>query len=446
MSKVSDNSNLIESAQQLLKRNLCIPEYQRAYTWNKKNLSKMIEDFMYFLNSDYKHSEYYLGTVLLHKEAGIEKFNIIDGQQRITTLLLMLKFCNHSSFIDIEYDNPKSQFRIKENYKLIVELLKDNSNLVAEIFEKIRFTIIETDNVDDAFTFFDTQNSRGVQPSVLVLLKSFNLRAISKNKFDIQKKCALTWEGHEKVQNNKELYLSEESEKLEWLIKIFFYRVRKWRGEQKADFGSYDTFRDSFTNEMRISKKEEYKKYPSFINQITIKNDIEIIQKSKNSDWFEFAIRQPIYQGEGFFLFVDHYAKLLDNLMKVDVYNGKKFMELVAVHKSGSRFIASFISIVTLTYYDRFGEDKLKVFVKNLDILLTNIRLLQGRILKQTMDIQFIRGENKYFKKNILDFLSMAFDTDEVLEGIKRISLVEYKLTDNTVQKRFSKKHQEFWR
>lgn len=439
----------IISASELLQKNLIIPEYQRAYTWGEKNISKMIEDFEDFLGSDYQHLEYYLGTILLHKEKkddGKTRFNIIDGQQRITTLLLILKVSNQKSFldpVDIIYDNPKSQFRINENYKTITVLLKEKLDFIDKIFEKIRFTIIETENVDDSFTFFDTQNNRGVQPSVLVLLKSFNLRAIPKNKFDIQKQCALTWEKHEKLQKDNDSYLSEESEKLEWLIKVFFYRVRNWRSNQKADFGSYDSFRDQFTKNLRKSENESYKKYPNFINQITIKNDIVLIQKSKNSDWFEFAVRQPIYEGEGFFLFVDHYAKLLDNLMKVNIYHGKTFQALVSVHKSGSRFIASFLSIVSLTYYDRFGEDRLEEFVKNLNLLLANIRLIQDRILKQTMDIQFIRGENIYFKQNILDFISGAFDAEEVIKGIKNSAVIEEK--KDGVQGVFSKKYKEFW-
>jgi len=58
----------IISASELLQKNLIIPEYQRAYTWGEKNISKMIEDFEDFLGSDYQHLEYYLGTILLHKE------------------------------------------------------------------------------------------------------------------------------------------------------------------------------------------------------------------------------------------------------------------------------------------------------------------------------------------------------------------------------------------
>ncbi len=433
--------NLIISAKELLKLNLIIPEYQRAYTWNNKNISKMVEDFEEFLKSEYKEDTYYLGTILLHKDD--VKYNIIDGQQRITTLLLMLKIIKNTNFKDIIYDNPKSQYRIVENYKVLEELSEDKINIINDTFEKIRFTVIKTDNIDDAFTFFDTQNSRGIQPSVLVLLKSFNLRAISKDKFELQKECALAWEESEK---NKHISLSEESEKLEWLIKIFFYRVRNWKSNTNADFGSYDDFRDSFTKELRRDlSKDIYKKYPNYANQIVISDNTESILKPRNSDWFEFSIRQPIYQGEGFFKFVEYYSKLLDELMDITIHNKKKFQDLARVHKVGSRFIASFLIMATLTYYERFGKAKLIAFIKKLDSLLADIRLKQGRILKQTMDIQFIRCKNEHINQNILDFICGAYDSEEVDYWMNNINNFKYN-TDSGVQGRFSKKHEELWK
>ncbi len=324
------SNDLIKSAEELLKLNLTIPEYQRAYTWGEKNISKMIEDFEEFLKSEYHNSEYYLGTILLHNDDKV--YNIIDGQQRITTLLLMLKVVESTNFKDMVYDNPKSQARIYDNYHILIKLLKNKNAIIEKIFEQIKFTVIETKNVDDAFTFFDTQNSRGIQPSVLVLLKSFNLRAISKEKFELQKECALNWENSEK---HNTLKLAEKSEKLEWLIKIFFYRVRNWRSNKSADFGEYESFRDSFTKEMRESTNDKYKKYPSFTSQLAIDSYTESITRPKNSDWFEFAIRQPIYQGEGFFRFVEYYSKLLDELMNISIINDKKFRDLVEVHRVG---------------------------------------------------------------------------------------------------------------
>ncbi|MCY4652045.1 MAG: DUF262 domain-containing HNH endonuclease family protein [Dehalococcoidia bacterium] len=71
-----------------------IPVYQRGYAWEKKNLEDLWEDLEY-LNTSKKH---YFGTVLL-KDSGetvkvgritFKRFHVIDGQQRLTTLLILL--------------------------------------------------------------------------------------------------------------------------------------------------------------------------------------------------------------------------------------------------------------------------------------------------------------------------------------------------------------------
>ena len=200
----------IISFKELIEKRLIIPPYQRPYTWGYKDIDKMIEDFNEFLNSN--NEEYYMGSILLHEEN--QKFNIIDGQQRITSLILLsITYNLHDDKNDIKYENLISKRRIKENY----DYLQTHSlnEKLKEIFEKICFTVIITDNVDDAFTFFDTQNSRGVQPSVLVLLKAFNLRCI--NSEAIQKESAKKWDNHER---HDYYHLAEKSEKLVEEIKV----------------------------------------------------------------------------------------------------------------------------------------------------------------------------------------------------------------------------------
>ena len=76
-------------------RTFQIPMYQRQYSWEKKHWDDLWNDIVY-LKSGKRH---YFGTVLLRavgkrKASGIKSFNvhdIIDGQQRITTVLIFLK-------------------------------------------------------------------------------------------------------------------------------------------------------------------------------------------------------------------------------------------------------------------------------------------------------------------------------------------------------------------
>ena len=72
-----------------------IPVYQRGYAWERKNLEDLWED-LYYLDPSKKH---YFGTVLLKDSgktaktslAALKRFDLIDGQQRLTTVLILLR-------------------------------------------------------------------------------------------------------------------------------------------------------------------------------------------------------------------------------------------------------------------------------------------------------------------------------------------------------------------
>lgn len=66
-----------------------IPEYQREYSWNIANCDKLWQDIEAFIESDHD-DPYFFGTIILDcSEQG--KLNIIDGQQRTSTFLLLFK-------------------------------------------------------------------------------------------------------------------------------------------------------------------------------------------------------------------------------------------------------------------------------------------------------------------------------------------------------------------
>ena len=56
-----------------------IPLYQRAYAWEDKQLIQLIEDIIDIADDDY----YYIGTLIVSKQKN--KFEVIDGQQRLTS-------------------------------------------------------------------------------------------------------------------------------------------------------------------------------------------------------------------------------------------------------------------------------------------------------------------------------------------------------------------------
>ena len=94
-----------------------IPLYQRAYAWEDKQLTQLIEDIL----DVSEEANYYIGSLIVSKQH--DKYEVVDGQQRLTSLYLLL------SCLGIEV-KPTLTFacRDKSNYTLrnIDELLLEN--------------------------------------------------------------------------------------------------------------------------------------------------------------------------------------------------------------------------------------------------------------------------------------------------------------------------------
>lgn len=71
-----------------------IPSFQRGYRWEEKQVIDLLEDIKQFANDDnVKSDSYFLQPVVVKscKYNGIDVYEVLDGQQRLTTLLLVLK-------------------------------------------------------------------------------------------------------------------------------------------------------------------------------------------------------------------------------------------------------------------------------------------------------------------------------------------------------------------
>ena len=68
-----------------------IPIYQRNYAWSNADCKKLLEDIIE--NGKQGNPNHYVGSIILKKEtnpAGVDLYSVIDGQQRITTISILL--------------------------------------------------------------------------------------------------------------------------------------------------------------------------------------------------------------------------------------------------------------------------------------------------------------------------------------------------------------------
>lgn len=93
-----------------------IPRYQRAYAWEDKEIEQLIDD-IYDINQS---ENYYLGSLVVSKiRDKSETYEVVDGQQRLTTLYLLLQYLVSEKVLDVNIGKTLSfDCRANSNYTL----------------------------------------------------------------------------------------------------------------------------------------------------------------------------------------------------------------------------------------------------------------------------------------------------------------------------------------
>lgn len=78
----------------LSRKQFVIPRFQREYSWDKKNYKEFLNDMLSCISYDgkLKSSQYFLGTMLFvgdYSEDEYDKIDVVDGQQRLTTITIL---------------------------------------------------------------------------------------------------------------------------------------------------------------------------------------------------------------------------------------------------------------------------------------------------------------------------------------------------------------------
>ena len=117
----------ILSVKELLQMKLVIPEYQRPYKWQIRNIEDLLSDIEKSI-SDYErfnnNFKYRIGSVILFNNNG--SYEIVDGQQRILSLVLLsfyLKQKVSKSILNMEFLSKITQNNLHKNYKFIKEFI-----------------------------------------------------------------------------------------------------------------------------------------------------------------------------------------------------------------------------------------------------------------------------------------------------------------------------------
>lgn len=288
----------ILSVEELLKLDLVIPSYQRPYKWTEKNIRELILDIQKGIEdaNKYPNFKYRVGTVILYAntEEGKLTYDIVDGQQRILSFLL-LKLCLNPDFttcslLSATFSDKVTLGNLHSNSDRIREWCSSVDDGVKEVFDKalsevLEVVVLTVGELSEAFQLFDSQNTRGRELYPHDLLKAYHLREIH-DKYDMQR-AVLKWES-KNPKSIRELFDS-------YLFPLWNWSKRRKSGRfTAAEIDLYKGIEESsgYTYAHRANKAMPY-----------------------------FLLSEPLISGRDFFEMVDHYMQMLHSIKQELVEN-----------------------------------------------------------------------------------------------------------------------------
>ena len=347
----------------LIEKKLTIPAYQRPYKWTEKNVITLLDDIFEFVIL--KNKNYRLGSVILHEE-GDDK-HIVDGQQRLTTISILLR-CLSNQFNGLllkqNFKHKISKNNIVYNQRIINQWIgtklradENKKEFYSKILDKCEFIIFTVYHQDEAFQLFDSQNSRGLALEPFDLLKAFHLREMV---YDTEEERTICVERWEKSIDNKTL---------KPILGNHLFRIRKWsKNQSKYSFTKDDI--DEFKG-ISLYQKQRYP-YESPVRMLD-----GLVDNSQNNkflrnlhiaQYYPFSITMPIINGKRFFEYVDFYIqqreKLFDldkeDLIKAEIPEFVEFYEKNCLRYSGSsrsgdEKVRNMYENILFAFIDKFG-------------------------------------------------------------------------------------------
>lgn len=108
---MNNNNLILKSVNELFGLNFYIPSYQRGYRWTTLQVNELLDDIWEFATHPQNYNPsgpkpFYCLQPVAVKELDVDKWEVIDGQQRLTTIYLILKNLEH--LIDGDLKNISS--------------------------------------------------------------------------------------------------------------------------------------------------------------------------------------------------------------------------------------------------------------------------------------------------------------------------------------------------
>ena len=304
----------VENGQDLSNILLSIPDYQRPYKWTGKNVNQLFDDILFAKNEN--KEVYRVGTLILHEDNENNCYYIVDGQQRTISFALLLYAlgAGEIAFLNQKLaSNPFNKHNIPNNYRAFIRRVNnltdsDRESLCDYIQNNCELIVVITNDLSEAFQFFDSQNARGKKLYPHDLLKAYHLREMNSLDVELTEKVVKTWED----MNQRDL--SE-------LFTDYLYRLKEWiKGNKALELNerNIDLFKGVAASD-NYPYAQYYKGAYSYADSLNHSSTPFVTGLHKLRP---FQINTPIVAGKPFFDYAKHYFDILTDIQNNDKYEG----------------------------------------------------------------------------------------------------------------------------
>lgn len=354
-------------------KNYEIPVYQRAYSWDKKNWDMFLEDIIEQLNGD---NNYFYGNILLEAIKKDRNYEVIDGQQRLTTLTIFIRSLLNSLKCRNDVELLKD-FDLDEKEKIYI---KNGGNIKLRPVEYDRacFDAIIVDNKNkfeintpsqkkilEAKEFFTKKLSEFSTQKVLDILEKIESTDLTTIELTSKKDAALMFE----LQNNRGKDLTN----MEKLKSYFMYQMYVYSNENETDANIENIsniFKDIYKliNDIKLDEDSIL----IYHNQAYIKGyPYRTLEDLKD----EFKKANPENKVTWIKEYILELHATFSNVKKFELFNSeyKNYLDILGI----SAFIYPFI----IKGFAYFGDDdkKLNELFQILEIVLFRAKLINSR-------------------------------------------------------------------
>lgn len=393
---------------------LRIPVYQRPYSWQTKHVIQLLDDIKYAMAHQ---PRYRTGTLIFEQD--LKSLNIVDGQQRLTTIAILLYELGTDApaLSQADYAHEESQINIKANQAAIKRWLAaiggTQNDLKKYLLQQCEAVTIELADLSEAFQFFDSQNSRGKELDPTDLLKAYHLREMSGTASSEKQNCADIWDD-----------IGPES--LKSLIGSYLYRIRLWsRGRSAGPFSKDDI------PEFQGFNLTDSPPYP-YLAPYRL-NDQAALAEAGGAETYPYQISQLIINGKRFFEMIGHYRQLFqelfDGTISQDFHTFHQHSNYDEDQRTGDVYTKMLYKAAVLAYFDRFGQEDFTEIYPLLFMWAYKPRIENRSVRYQTSNSTVQKTDNNLFR-----MIQESLRPDELKAIRTKLELQEIKQDLKTVR------------